>query len=293
MVSQRTLKNTIRATGIGVHSGEKVYLTLKPAPVDTGILFRRVDCNPVVEIPAKVNYVGNTSFCTTLVKDSVKISTIEHLLSALSGLGIDNVYVDISASEVPIMDGSSSPFVFLIQSAGIVEQEAPKKYLRVLKTVEVREGDKWARLEPFNGFKVDFSIDYDHPAIQSSGQRAQITFSLSDYTKEISRARTYGFLSDFEWLRSSNLALGASLENAIVLDESRVLNEDGLRFKDEFVRHKVLDAVGDLYLFGYSLMGAFYGYKSGHALNNKLSRALLDDTSAWDIVTSESMAVAS
>jgi len=284
-LKQRTLKNAIKATGIGVHTGDKVFLTLLPAPVNTGVVFRRVDCQPVVEIPAKSEYVGDTSFCTTLVKDGVRVSTVEHLLSALAGLGIDNVVIEVSAPEVPIMDGSSGPFVFLIQSAGIQEQEASKQFVKILKTIEVRDEDKIARIEPYDGFKVNFAIDFDHPVIRNGGQMLSVEFTSMNYIKQVSRARTFGFLSDFEWLRTNNLASGASLDNAIVLDEYRVVNEDGLRYDDEFVRHKVLDAIGDLFLLGHGVLGAFYGFKSGHTLNNKLLKTLLADASAWEIVT--------
>lgn len=287
MLKQRTLKNVIRATGVGVHTGEKVFLTLRPAPANTGILFRRVDCNPPVEIPAKAEYVGDTSFCTTLVKDGVRVGTVEHLLSAMAGLGIDNAIIELSAPEVPIMDGSSGPFVFLIQSAGIKEQNAPKRFIKIKKAVEVRDGDKWARIEPFDGFKVSFTIDFDHPVFRNGGQKSTLDFTSMAYIKQVSRARTFGFLSDFEWLRAKNLASGASLDNAIVLDEYKVLNEDGLRYDDEFVRHKVLDAIGDLYLLGYGLIGSFHGVKSGHTLNNKLIRALLAEEKAYEIVNFE------
>lgn len=287
MLRQRTLKNVIRATGVGVHTGEKVFLTLRPAPANTGIVFRRIDCDPVVEIPARAEYVGDTSFCTTLIKDGVRVATVEHLLSAMAGLGIDNAIVDVSAPEVPIMDGSSGPFVFLIQSAGIEEQSAVKKFIRVTKTVEVQEGDKLARIEPFDGFKVSFAIDFAHPVIRRGEQKSSFDFTSMAYVKQVSRARTFGFLSDFEWLRAKNLASGASLDNAIVLDDYRVLNEDGLRYENEFVRHKILDAIGDLYLLGHGLIGAFHGVKSGHTLNNKLIRALLSTENAWEIVSFE------
>lgn len=287
MLKQRTLKNVIRATGVGVHTGEKVFLTLRPAPANTGIIFVRVDCNPPVEIPARPEYVGDTSFCTTLVKDGVRVGTVEHLLSALAGLGIDNVIIELSAPEVPIMDGSSGPFVFLIQSAGIKELNAPKRFIKIKKAVEVRDGDKIARIEPYDGFKVSFTIDFDHPVFRNGGQKSTLDFTSMSYIKQVSRARTFGFLSDFEWLREKNLASGASLDNAIVLDEYKVLNEDGLRYDDEFVRHKVLDAIGDLYLLGYGLIGAFHGVKSGHTLNNKLIRALLAEEHAYEIVNFE------
>lgn len=287
MSKQRTLKNVIRATGIGVHTGEKVFLTLRPAPVNSGIVFRRVDCDPVIEIPAKAEYVGDTAFCTTLIKDGVRIGTVEHLLSAMAGLGIDNAIIEVSAPEVPIMDGSAGPFVFLIQSAGIKEQSVNKRFIKINKAIEVRDGDKFARIEPYDGFKVTFTIDFDHPVIRNGGQDSTLEFTSMSYIKMVSRARTFGFLSDFEWLRAKNLASGASLDNAIVLDEYRVLNEDGLRFDDEFVRHKILDAVGDLYLMGHGVIGAFHGIKSGHTLNNKLIRALLADQTAWEIVSYE------
>ena len=285
MANQRTLKKPIRATGVGVHTGEKVYLTLLPAPINAGIVFRRTDCEPVVEIPARAEYVGDTTFCTTLVKDGVRIGTVEHLLSAMAGLGIDNAIIEVSAPEVPIMDGSSGPFVFLIQSAGIVEQNAKKRFIRVKETIELVDGDKWARLEPYDGFQVDFKIDFDHPVIRHGKQDSHFEFSSMAYIKQVSRARTFGFIADFEWLRAKQLASGASLDNAIVLDEFRVLNEDGLRYPDEFVRHKVLDAIGDLYLMGHPIIGCFQGFKSGHTLNNKLVRALMAQPSAWDMVT--------
>ena len=284
MIRQRTLNNTIRATGVGLHSGEKVYLTLKPAPVDSGILFRRVDLDPVVDIPAHALAVGETTLSTTLVKDGVKVDTIEHLLSALAGLGIDNVIVELSAQEVPIMDGSSGPFVFLIQSAGIAEQDAPKKFIRIKKKVEVRDGDKTASFVPYEGFKVTFEIDFDHPVFRQSVQTASLDFSSTSYVKEVSRARTFGFTKDLEYMRSKNLALGGSVKNAIVVDDYRVLNEDGLRYEDEFVKHKILDAVGDLYLLGHSLIGEYIGYKSGHGMNNLLLRELLQHEDAWEFV---------
>jgi UDP-3-O-[3-hydroxymyristoyl] N-acetylglucosamine deacetylase len=284
MLAQRTLKNVIRATGVGLHSGDKVYLTLRPAPVDTGIVFRRVDLDPVVEIPADANLVTETMLCTGLSRDGGKVMTIEHLMSAFAGLGIDNAYVDLSAPEVPIMDGSAGPFVFLLQSAGIAEQNALKRFIRVLKPVEVREGDKVARFVPHDGFRLDFTVQFDHPAIPRALSRAEVDFSSTSYVKEVSRARTFGFMRDLEFMRERNLGLGGSMDNAIVLDEFRVLNDDGLRYADEFVRHKILDAVGDLYLAGHPILGAFEGYKSGHALNNKLVRALLAEQSAWEEV---------
>lgn len=285
MVSQRSLKNVIRATGVGLHTGEKVVMTLRPAPVDTGIVFRRVDLHPVAEIPADPNRVGDTSLSTTLVANGVRVATIEHLMSALAGLGVDNLYVDLSASEVPIMDGSSGPFAFLLQSAGIVEQAAPKRFIRVLKPVEVRDGDKWVRFEPHEGFRVDFTIDFDHPVIRSRSCRADLDFSTTSYLKEIARARTFGFMRDIEFLRRNNLALGGSMDNAVVLDDYRVLNPNGLRYEDEFVKHKILDAIGDLYLLGRNAIGKFTGYKSGHELNNRLLCTLLADASAWQEVT--------
>ena len=287
MIRQRTLKNTIRATGVGLHSGEKVYLTLKPAPVDHGIVFRRVDLDPIVDIQAKATNVGETTMSTTLVKDGVRVDTVEHLLSAMAGLGIDNAIVELSAQEVPIMDGSAGPFVFLIQSAGILEQSKAKRFIRIKKKVEVREGDKVASFVPYNGFKVTFEIVFDHPAFEQSAQKASLDFSSTSFVKEVSRARTFGFMKDIEFLRSKNLALGGSVNNAIVVDEYRVLNEDGLRYDDEFVKHKILDAVGDLYLLGHSLMGEFVGFKSGHGLNNKLLRALELQTDAWEFVEYE------
>ncbi|MCF6235227.1 MAG: UDP-3-O-acyl-N-acetylglucosamine deacetylase [Gammaproteobacteria bacterium] len=285
MIKQRTLKNTIRATGIGLHTGEKVYLTLKPAAADTGIVFRRVDFDVPVEITACPENVGDTQLSTTLIKGDVRISTVEHLLSALSGLGIDNAYIELSASEVPIMDGSAGPFVFLIQSAGIAEQDTPKQFIRIKKSITVHDGEKWAKFTPFNGFKVSFSIDFDHPAFRGRAQKAEVDFSSTAFVKEVSRARTFGFMRDLEMLQKNKLALGGSSDNAIVMDEQRILNEDGLRYDDEFVKHKVLDAIGDLYLLGHSLIGEFTGYKSGHHLNNKLLRALVSDESAWEMVT--------
>ena len=292
MIRQRTLKNTIRATGVGLHSGQKVYLTLKPAPVDTGIVFCRTDLDPVVEIRARADNVQETLLCTTLVDNDVKVATVEHLMSAMAGLGIDNCYVELSAPEVPIMDGSAGPFVFLIQSAGIQEQEKAKKFVRIKKEVTVTEDDKRATFLPFNGFKVSFTIDFDHPVFKSRSQEAEIDFSSTSFVKEVSRARTFGFMRDIEKLRSMNLALGGSPDNAIVVDDYRILNEDGLRYEDEFVKHKILDAIGDLYLIGNSIIGEFRGYKSGHGLNNKLLRTLLAQPDAWEIVTFEDTAEA-
>ena len=285
MIRQRTLKNVIRATGVGLHTGEKVYLTLRPAAADTGIIFRRVDLEEPVEIRACPHNVGDTRLSTTLVQDGVRVSTVEHLLSAFAGLGIDNAYVDVSAAEVPIMDGSSGPFVFLIQSAGVEEQNAPKRFIRIKRKVVVEEGDKRAAFEPFDGFKVSFSIDFDHPAFTDRTQTASIDFSSTSFVREVSRARTFGFLRDIEMLRERQLALGGSMDNAIVVDDYRILNEDGLRYEDEFVKHKILDAIGDLYLLGHSLIGAFSGHKSGHALNNRLLKELLADEAAWEEVT--------
>ncbi len=287
MIRQRTLKNIIRATGVGLHTGKKVYLTLRPAPANTGIVFTRVDLDPVVEIPARAENVGDTQLSTSLAEGDVKISTVEHLLSALAGLGIDNAYIDVSAAEVPIMDGSAGPFVFLIQSAGIEEQAAAKQFIRIKEPVEVSDGDKWARFEPFNGFKVSFAIEFDHPFFAESSKYAEIDFSTTSFVKEVSRARTFGFMRDVELLRENNLALGGSLDNAVVVDDYRILNEDGLRYDDEFVKHKILDAIGDLYLLGNSLIGAFSGRKSGHALNNRLLRELLARESAWEKVSFE------
>lgn len=285
MIKQRTLKNVIRATGVGLHSGEKVYLTLRPAGVNVGIVFRRVDFDEPVVIPAKAENVGDTQLSTTLIQDGVRVSTVEHLLSAIAGLGIDNIFIDLSAAEVPIMDGSAGPFVFLLQSAGIEEQNAAKRYIRIKKEVRIEDGDKWASFVPFEGFKVGFSIEFEHPVFKSRVQEACIDFSSTSFVKEISRARTFGFMKDIEMLRERNLALGGSMDNAIVVDDFRVLNEDGLRYEDEFVKHKILDAIGDLYLLGHSLIGEFKGHKSGHELNNKLLRALLAQEDAWEEVT--------
>ncbi|PWV61835.1 UDP-3-O-acyl-N-acetylglucosamine deacetylase [Plasticicumulans acidivorans] len=285
MIRQCTLKNVIRATGVGLHTGEKVYLTLRPAPPDAGIVFRRIDLPTPVEIYATPLNVGDTQLSTTLHAGDVRVSTVEHLLAAFAGLGIDNAIVDVSAPEVPIMDGSASPFVFLIQSAGIEEQAAPKRFIRIKRAIEVRDGDKVARFEPFNGFKVAFTIDFDHPVFRNRPQTAKIDFSATSFVKEVSRARTFGFMHEIEYLREHNLALGGSLDNALVVDEYRILNEDGLRYEDEFVKHKILDAIGDLYLLGHSLIGSFIGYKSGHGLNNALLRALLAEREAWEEVT--------
>jgi UDP-3-O-[3-hydroxymyristoyl] N-acetylglucosamine deacetylase len=287
MLGQRTLRNSIRATGIGLHTGKKIMMTLKPAPPDSGICFRRVDLPQPVDIPARAENVGDTTLGTTLVHGEARISTVEHLLSAFAGLGVDNACVEVTAAEVPIMDGSAGPFVFLLQSAGIEQQDAPKRFIRVKKSVLVEDGDKWARFDPFEGFKVNFEIEFDHPIFKRRLQRATMDFSTTSFLKEISRARTFGFMRDLETLRAHNLALGGTLDNAIVLDDVGVMNEDGLRYEDEFVKHKILDAIGDLYLLGHSLIGEFSGHKSGHGLNNRLLRALLADKEAWEEVTFE------
>lgn len=283
-MKQRTLKESVRATGIGLHSGAKVYMTLRPAPPNSGITFRRIDLDTPVDIPADALKVTETTLGTTLEHQQAKVATVEHLLSALAGLGVDNAFVDLTAPEVPIMDGSAAPFVFLLQSAGIEEQNSPKRFIRIRKPVEVGDGEKWARLTPYNGFKVNIEIDFDHPVLKKHKQSATLEFSTTSFLKEISRARTFGFLTDIESLRERDLTLGGSIDNAVVMDEYRVLNEDGLRFRDEFVRHKILDAVGDLYLLGCCLIGEFTGYKSGHHLNNSLLRALLDQENQFEEV---------
>jgi len=287
MIKQRTLKNVIRATGVGLHTGKKILLTLRPAPANSGIIFRRIDLDVPVEIEARPDNVGDTMLSTSLVKGDVKISTVEHLLSALAGFGIDNAYIDLSSDEVPIMDGSAGPFVFLIQSAGVDEQNAVKRFMRIKERVRVEDNDKWAMFEPFEGFKVGFTIEFDHPMFHDGNCKAEIDFSTTSYVKEVSRARTFGFMRDVELLRKNNLALGGSLDNAIVVDDYRILNEDGLRYEDECVKHKILDAIGDLYLLGHSLIGSFTGFKSGHALNNRLLRELLAKESAWELVSFE------
>ncbi|HEY6821996.1 MAG TPA: UDP-3-O-acyl-N-acetylglucosamine deacetylase [Burkholderiales bacterium] len=287
MLRQRTLKTLVRASGVGLHTGQKVRIALRPAPVDTGIVFRRVDLPVPLEIPARADLVGEARLASTLVKGDAKIHTVEHLMSALSGLGIDNAYVDLDAAELPIMDGSAAPFVLLLQQAGIVEQPAPKKFARVKRRVEVIEGDKWARLEPYDGFRLSFSIEFRHPVIERSTQAVTVDFAETSYLKEIARARTFGFMHDVEALRESGLALGGGLDNAVVLDEYRVLNAEGLRFADEFIRHKLLDAIGDLYLLGRPLLGAFSAHKSGHALNNRLLRELLSHADALETVSFE------
>lgn len=285
MLKQRTLRNSIRATGIGLHSGQKVFMSLLPAGPDTGVIFRRMDLNPPVEVRARAAAVGATEMASTLIEGSVRVATVEHLLSAIAGMGIDNCVIELSAAEVPIMDGSAGPFVFLIQSAGIQEQDAPKRFVRIKQPVQVQEGDKYARFEPYDGFRLSFGIEFKHPVFKTSKQTATIDFSTTSFVKEVSRARTFGFMQDVEMLRSKNLALGGTLDNAVVLDQYRVLNSEGLRYEDEFVRHKILDAIGDLYLMGHSLIGSYTAYKSGHALNNKLLRALIADTAAWEVVT--------
>jgi UDP-3-O-[3-hydroxymyristoyl] N-acetylglucosamine deacetylase len=285
MAQQRTLRDAIRATGIGLHTGRKVLMVLRPAPPNTGIVFRRTDLDPPVDIPARATNVTETTLGTTLTHDGAGVSTVEHLLSALAGLGIDNAFVELTAGEVPIMDGSAGPFVFLIQSAGIELQNSPKRFVRVRRRVEVQDGDKWARFDPHEGFRVNFEIEFDHPVFHRHSQRATMDFSTTTFLKEVSRARTFGFMRDMETLRGRNLALGGTLDNAVVLDDCRILNEDGLRFEDEFVRHKILDAIGDLYLLGHSLIGEFTGFKSGHGLNNRLLRTMLADSEAWEEAT--------
>ena len=287
MLGQRTLKNSIRATGVGLHTGKKILMTLKPAPADSGIVFRRTDLPQLIDIRARAENVGETTLGTTLINGEAKVSTVEHLLSAFAGLGIDNAVVEVSAGEVPIMDGSAGPFVFLLQSAGIEEQRAAKRFVRVKKRVRVEDGDKWAQFDPFDGFKVNFEIEFNHPVFKRRGQQASMDFSTTSFLREVSRARTFGFMRDLEKMRAHNLALGGNLDNAIVLDDSGILNEDGLRYQDEFVKHKILDAIGDLYLLGHSLIGEFSGHKSGHALNNRLLRTLISDPTAWEEVVFE------
>jgi len=285
MVKQRTLKNFVSVTGVGLHSGEKVTLGLRPAPVNTGIVFRRVDVKPVEEICASAELVHDTRLSTCMEQGGVRVATVEHLMSALAGLGVDNAYVDLDSAEVPIMDGSAGTFVFLLQSAGIVEQSAAKKFIRIKKTVEVKQGDKWVRFEPHHGYKLTFTINFAHPVFANTKQHITVDLGAESYVRDISRARTFGFMQDVENMRAQGLALGGGLDNAIVMDDYRVLNADGLRFEDEFVKHKVLDAIGDLYMLGHPLIGAFSGYKSGHALNNALVRELLADDNAWEYVT--------
>ena len=292
MLKQRTVKQLVKTVGVGLHSGTKVELTLRPAAPDTGIIFRRVDVDPPVDLPATATGVGDTRLASTLQRDAVKVSTVEHLMSACAGMGIDNLYVDLTAEEIPIMDGSAATFVFLLQQAGLQEQNAPKKFIRVKRPVEVREGqgaqEKWARLEPYNGFKLKFFIEFNHPAVDTTGQIAEVDFEQESYVKEIARARTFGFMHEVETLRGIGLIQGGSLENAIVMDEYRILNPDGLRYENEFVRHKILDAIGDLYLVGRPLLAAYTAHKSGHALNNKLLRALLEQPQAYEIVSFDS-----
>ncbi len=285
MPKQRTIKTTIRATGVGLHNGEKVYMTLRPAAENSGITFRRVDLEQPVDVKVDPRLVGETMLGTTLIKDGVKVATVEHLMSALAGLGIDNINIDLSAAEVPIMDGSAGPFVFLLQSAGIEEQQAEKKFIRIKRKVRVEDGDKWAEFHPFNGFKVNFEVYFNHPVFNKIKQDATIDFSSTSFLKEVSRARTFCFLRDVEALRERNLTLGGSMDNAIVLDDYRILNEDGLRYANEFVIHKILDAIGDIYLLGHPVIGEFRAYKSGHDLNNKLLRAMLDEQSSFEEVS--------
>lgn len=287
MIRQRTLKSIVKATGVGLHGGRKVQLVLRPAAPDAGIVFHRVDLEPSVDLPADPYSVCDTRMCSGLERDGAKVGTVEHLMSALAGLGVDNLHVDVDAPEIPILDGSAGPFVFLVQSAGIEEQAAPKRFLRVTKPVEVREDDKWVRLEPYDGFRLDFSIVFNHPAIDKTSTDVRVDFAEHSYVRDVARARTFGFMQDVEFMRAHGLALGGSLDNAIVMDEYRVLNADGLRYADEFVKHKVLDAIGDLYLCGHPLLAAYSAHKSGHALNNQVLRALLEDRSAWEIVTFE------
>ncbi len=285
MLKQRTIKSIVKATGIGLHSGRKVVLTLRPAAANTGIVFSRVDLPTPVDIPASAMSIGDTRLASVLQKDGARVSTVEHLMSACAGLGIDNLYVDVTAEEIPIMDGSAASFVFLLQSAGIEEQNAAKRFIKVTKPVEIRDGDKFARLDPYFGFKVKFTIDFRHPAVDKTGQALEVDLAQTSYVREIARARTFGFAHEAEMLREMGLARGASMDNAIVLDEYRILNNDALRYDDEFVRHKMLDAIGDLYVVGHPLLASYTAYKSGHGLNNQLLRALLADESAYEIVS--------
>lgn len=289
MLKQRTLKEQVSATGVGLHNGEKVTLTLLPAAIDTGIVYRRTDLPGKPEIQATPDAVSDTRMCSALEKNGARVATVEHLMSALAGLGVDNVIIEVSASEIPIMDGSSGPFIYLLQSAGIVEQPAAKKFIKINKTIEVKESDKWVRFDPYHGFKMDFTIDFAHPVFENSGSNVKIDFSDNTYVSEISRARTFGFMHEVEYLRANGLARGGSLDNAIVLDEFRVLNTDGLRYEDEFAKHKVLDAIGDLYMLGHPVLGAYTAFKSGHGLNNQLIRALMEDASAWEYITFENI----
>ena len=285
MLKQRTLKTTIKATGVGLHTGARVEIALRPAAPDTGVVFHRVDLQPPVSIPADALHVGDTRLSSTLKREGASISTVEHLMSALAGLGIDNLHVDVAGPEIPIMDGSAGPFVFLLQAAGIVEQDAPKRYLRILLPVEVRDGDKWARFDPYNGFKLDFTIDFPHPMFGTENRSVVIDFAEHSYVKEVARARTFGFMQEVEAMRAAGLGLGGSLQNAIVLDEHRILNSEGLRYDNEFVKHKVLDAIGDLYLLGHPLIGQYTAFKSGHGLNNAVARALQARPDAFELVT--------
>lgn len=289
MIKQRTIKHAVQETGIGLHKGEKVSMTLRPAPANTGIVFRRIDLEPFVDIPAKADAVGDTVLCTCLSnEDGVSIYTVEHLSSALAGLGIDNIIVEVDSNELPIMDGSASPFIFLLQSAGIEELNAPKKFIRIIKPIRVEEGEKWAEFHPYDGFKIDFRIEFDHPVISQTRQHIVMDFNASSYVNEVSRARTFGFMRDLEYMNANNLALGGSMQNAVALDEYRVLNPEGLRYDDEFLMHKILDAVGDLYLGAHSIVGEFKAFKSGHGLNNKLLNAMLKDTTCWEYVSYDS-----
>lgn len=281
MLRQRTIKQTIAASGIGVHSGKQCDIRFLPAPIGTGIVFRRTDLNPVVEMPARAADVRDTQLCTAMLVDGVRVATVEHLMSALAGLGIDNLYVELNSPEVPIMDGSAAPFIYLLQQAGIREQDSPKRFIRIDEPIEVREGDKWARLVPFRGYRLDFTIAFNHPVFRHRNDHVRLDFSTRDYIHDISRARTFGFLRDIEYLQSHGLALGGSLDNAVVVDDFRIMNEQGLRFDDEFVRHKLLDAVGDLYMLGAPLLAWYQGYKSGHDLNNKLCLAVQAAQGAW------------
>lgn len=285
MIKQRSIKSLVRATGVGLHSGQKVEITLRPAPADTGIFFRRTDLSEPVSFRVEPHLVSDTRLCSALESHGARVATVEHLMSALAGLGIDNVFIDIDAAEVPILDGSAAPFVFLLQSAGIEELDTPRRFIRLRQKVRVEDGDKWAEITPYDGFRLTFKIDFEHPVLQRSGKEISIDFAETSYVKEISRARTFGFMQEVEYLRANGLALGGNLDNAIVMDEFRVLNSDGLRYADEFVKHKVLDAVGDFYLAGHPLLGAISAYKSGHGLNNKLLRAIMDDGDAWEWAT--------
>lgn len=294
MMKQRTIKQPIATTGVGLHKGNKVQLTLRPAPVNTGLVFRRVDLKPAVDIRADAELVRDTRMCTCLINDeNVRVSTVEHLLAAVAAMGIDNLIIEVNSHEIPIMDGSSHPFIYLLQNAGIEEQGAAKKFIRIKEAVRVEEDDKWAELLPHDGFRIDFAIDFDHPAIADTNQVVSMDFSTHSFLKDISRARTFGFMKDIEYLRANNLALGGSFDNAVVLDEFRILNSDGLRYDDEFVKHKILDAVGDLYMGGHAILGHLRAFKSGHALNNQLLRAVLQNQEAWEFVTFEDEAAES